>query len=311
MISELKILRPYKDNVYPENSYFQDKNYCQLMGNHYNPEEITQSVYTKKIPYISSYEYLQPSQGYLLASQGYPSDYCKAYSDFKDVSNKYLVADLANSFLSKNERDQEVFLIDKVLEKKVAIGAEWLSKSSNFSEADFLKSVKTIDETKTYNTKILYDDLDNIEEVKGFRKIIKTAQKFLGIDIAEETDIDSLFDQILEISPIDIYAVDFNFYHEVYHLIEHREQIKYHLKLKALDRFIQSELHEILCHEQSKIFFSSPLILHLREYLDNIFNIKRFYIALLVQFGDIINFLIKKENEFTTEKRFARLLEKG
>jgi hypothetical protein len=310
MISDIKLWRVNEDKYYPENNYFQHEDYCQFIGATYYPKENIQSGYTIRIPEISSYEYFQPSKGNL-KSQVLQSTYCNTYSVLKNLPNKNFVTGLENSFIIKNERSTDVFLSDKFLEKKVAIGAEWLSKSYNFSEAEYIKSVKKINENKIYNTKILYDDLDNIDEVKGFRNIIKTAQKFFGIDLGKETNIDSLFDQILEISPIEIYTVDFNFYHEVYHLIDQREQIKYHLKLKALDRFIQSELQEIKNHEQSRIFFSSPLVLHLREYLDNIFNIKRFYIALLIQFGDIINFLIIKGNEFTTEKRIARLLEKG
>jgi hypothetical protein len=174
-----------------------------------------------------------------------------------------------------------IYGVDQLLAKDIAIGAGWLLNDGYKSDT-FCKSIRSIEENKVYNSNILFNDLKDIEEIKGLEYTFKELRDI--IDFSKEVDIDAFFDTILNITPdqVPVHLGDYAFFHDVYHLIAERKCIEHHLKLKALKRFIDSELQRIINHEQTHSFLNSPLILHLREYLDNIFNIKKIYLLTLL-----------------------------
>jgi hypothetical protein len=216
------------------------------------------------------------------------------------------VVKLVDSFFSKRKLTEPIYEVDKVLEREIAIGGKWIF-TKKFKFDSFNKSVKKIEENKVYNTNIFFNDLQDIDEIKGFRGTLKSISKSLGF--GELTNIDFLFSQIQNITDKQVLACygecdEYDFLHEVAHIVEQREQIEYHLKLKALDRFIESEFQSIENYKQLRSFLSSPLILHLREYLDNIFNIKKIYPLTTLLVTGLFNFFNIKANGQTIRNRF-------
>jgi hypothetical protein len=198
------------------------------------------------------------------------------------------------------------FAADKFLMNNIAIGVEHLINEPN-TYIDFKESVKKIDENKIYNTEILFNDLNDLVKPEVSDNFFKRIGKLLGF--TDQTNIDSLFEQLGNLSPIEFIELDDNAwtYKEVSSFLEQRNHIENHLKLKALARFIKSQLQNVIEHEQSRISLVSPIIMHLREYLDNIFNIKRIYLGTISnQFRDIniLNIII---NGFKRQNRVIML----
>lgn len=201
---------------------------------------------------------------------------------------------------------EPLYAVDGLLMNKIAIGAEHLLKVPN-TYRDFFESVKKIDENKIYNTEILFNDLNDLVKPEVSDNFFKRIGKLLGF--TDQTNIDSLFEQLGNLSPIEFIELDDVAwtYKEVNSFLEQRNHIENHLKLKALARFIKSQLQNVIEHEQSRISLVSPIIMHLREYLDNIFNIKRIYLGTISnQFRDvnILNIII---NGFKRQNRVIML----
>jgi hypothetical protein len=216
------------------------------------------------------------------------------------------VVKLVDSFFSNQKLTEPIYEVDKVLEREIAIGSKWII-TEKFKYDSFNKSVKKIEENKIYNTNIFFNDLQDIDEIKGFRGALRSISKSLGF--GELTNIDFLFNQIQNITDEQVLAYygdcgEFDFLHEVAHIVEQREQIEYHLKLKALNRFIESEFQSIENYKQLRSVLSSPIILHLREYLDNIFNIKKIYPLTTLLVTGLFNFFNIKANGHSIRNRF-------
>lgn len=216
----------------------------------------------------------------------------------------YSVADLVDKGSAK--LPDFLFPNDNVLIHSIAIGAEHILKVPN-SFKEFKKSVKRIDQNKVYNTDILFNDLNDLVKHEGSSNIFRKIGKLLGF--TDQTNIDYLFDKIGNLSPVEIIELDDEIWTitDVTSFIELRNDIEYHIKLKVLARYIKAEIQKIIEHEQSRISLVTPIILHLREYLDNIFNIKRIYFGTLIdQFRDI-NILNIFINGFKRQNRVIML----
>jgi hypothetical protein len=198
------------------------------------------------------------------------------YLPFTSVVNvpNYSVVNLVDSAVFKRDYPERIFSVDRLIENDITLGYKILSSSFKTDNTDFIKSIDKIDRNKIYNSNTLFSDLNNLFDDILSPKVVNKIRKFFGVK--DELNIDSMFDELVKISSQDlIYLEDIYTFCEVNYIIDNREKIEYHLKLKALNRYIKSEIQKIHVHEQLRISLGCPLVLHLREYLDNIGNIKK------------------------------------
>jgi hypothetical protein len=241
----------------------------------------------------------------LLENEYSVNQYYEPVIRIKQDRPDYSLVNLLDSYCNTQNQKAPIFSVDRALEHDILVDFKSLSKIPNHLNSDFYNAVQKINDNKVYNTKTLFNDLSKIDDSGKVTELYKFARKLLGH--SEETNIDSFFDLLTRCTPELIYLDDFNSYIELQYIIDQRDQIKYHLKLKALSRYIKAEIRNLKEHEHTRISLGLPLILHLREYLNNIFNIKRIYLkSLSSRIVDKIIFNIKTHG-ITIQNRFIML----
>lgn len=204
------------------------------------------------------------------------------------IWNKYPVEKVSLTSLLKKQQHN----YNSWLEAEVESDISYLSRV-NYNGAEVIRNANEVLASQVYNTDILYNDLDTLFGT-NVKSTLRRVRKYL--EISEETNIDNFFEQVANFTPFctsDVYG-DFNFLHDVQHLINQKEFIKSQLGLLKLHRFLRSEVQKCGLHDQEQKSSCSPIILHLREYLNNIFNIKKYTLLLFKKVRGINNFNIKE-----------------
>ena len=200
----------------------------------------------------------------------------------------------------KNASPEERFTSswkDFIYASDIVSGFDLLSQSKNFNNRNIEKGIDYILENRIYNKNAIYDELTPI-----LKKII--SQDIIDkIKLSSEGDltIDFIFNQL-----IDLYALDYLdyedlivVYNDINEIFINCDQKEFRSKAKALAGLLKSQSQILHEHEQHKISLDIPLILHLREYLDLIYNIKNF----LLNKCEILRSIVKDFKFYQDESR--------
>jgi hypothetical protein len=176
-------------------------------------------------------------------------------------------------------------IINKYLPKEKILAEDIVSLRDNLSKnktplAQILKKdINQIYENKIFNSDILYQDLYKLFTSSAFDSVFKKIRKAVGNK--EQTDINSFFEQLENLSQENLFLAESSsftyqeYYEAISTLISQRELIEDHLKLKILLRYFKNAVKNKLFEKKSRLSSIFPINLSLREYLSNIYNIKK------------------------------------
>lgn len=199
------------------------------------------------------------------------------------------------NILTSEDNVHSIINTDCIYVSDIVSGFDILSQNRNFKFKSFNTSIEKIQNNKIYNASIFLEDLNPfLVKLNSQYLINQISDALLSVD---EIDVDRFFDQLNFIDPEslfdynDVYAT----YVELSELLYNRDQIEFHLKLKALGRLLRSEIQKIKEHEQLRVFSETPIIFNLREYLDLIYNIKN---VLLLRWSNVKGSIIRNVNRY-------------
>ena len=168
---------------------------------------------------------------------------------------------------------------DKILARDIISLRDLLPKKNTPLDRIFRDDINQIYENEIFNSDILYQDLYKLFTSSAFDSVFKKIREAGGNK--EQTDINSFFEQLGNLSQEDFFLAESSsftyqeYYEAISTLIAQRESIKDHLKLKILYRYFKNAIKNKVSEKQSKLSSIFPINLSLREYFDNIYNIKK------------------------------------
>lgn len=168
---------------------------------------------------------------------------------------------------------------DKILASDIISLRDLLPKKNTPLDRIFRNDINQIYENEIFNSDILYQDLDKLFTSSVFNSVFKKIREAVGTK--EQTDINSLFEQLESLRQEDFSLAESSsftyqeYYEAISTLIAQRELIEDHLKLKMLFRYFKNAIKNKIFEKQSRLSSIFPINLSLREYLSNIYNIKK------------------------------------
>lgn len=168
---------------------------------------------------------------------------------------------------------------DEILAEDIRSVRNCLPKNTAPLSQILKKDINHIYENEIFNSDILYQDLYKLFTSSAFDSVFKKIRETVGNK--EQTDINSFFDHLENLSQEEYFlAESVSFTYQEYceaisTLIAQRELIENHLRLKMLFRYFKNATKNKSSENQSKLASIFPINLSLREYLNNIFNIKK------------------------------------
>jgi hypothetical protein len=168
---------------------------------------------------------------------------------------------------------------DKILAEDIISLRNYLPKNTTPLAQILKKDIDQIYENEIFNSDILYQDLYKLFASSAFDSVFKKIREAGGNK--EQTDINSFFEQLGNLSQEDFSLAESasftyqEYYEAISTLIAQQELIKDHLKLKILFRYFKNAIKNNVSEKQSKLSSIFPINLSLREYFDNIYNIKK------------------------------------
>ena len=182
---------------------------------------------------------------------------------------------------------------DKILARDIISLRDLLPKKNTPLDRIFRDDINQIYENEIFNSDILYQDLYKLFTSSAFDSVFKKIREAGGNK--EQTDINSFFEQLENLSQEDFFLAESSsftyqeYYEAISTLIAQRESIKDHLKLKILFRYFKNAIKNKISEKQSKLASIFPISLSLREYLANIYNIKKnCFDAFIIKMNDFI-----------------------
>jgi hypothetical protein len=162
-----------------------------------------------------------------------------------------------------------------------------LLKKYKVSELKYKEVIRDIETNNIYDTSILINDLKNLPEIKAqkgfFKKFIEGI--FGSEDRQQQTDIESFFSEIenqpnaffenfvvtdLKYEELTLCYIDFREY-----FLTNKEELLITLKNNTLKRLFKNETKNKLYQKLSRLNPGIPLMMRLREFLYNIFSVKK------------------------------------
>ena len=182
---------------------------------------------------------------------------------------------------------------DKILAEDIISVRDYLPKNKTPLAQILKKDINQIYENEIFNSDTLYQDLYKLFKSSAFDSVFKKIREAVGNK--EKTDINSFFEQLENLSQEDFFLTESSsftyqeYYEAISTLISQRELIEAHLKLKMLFRYFKNAIKNRIFEKQSKLTSIFPINLSLREYFDNIYNIKKTcFDAFIIKMNDFI-----------------------
>lgn len=182
---------------------------------------------------------------------------------------------------------------DKILAEDIISVRDYLPKNNTPLAQILKKDINQIYENEIFNSDILYQDLYKLFTSSVFDSVFKKIREAVGNK--EQTDINSFFEQLENLSQEDFSLTESSsftyqeYYEAISTLISQRELIKDHLKLKMIFRYFKNAIKNKISEKQSKLTSIFPINLSLREYLANVYNIKKTcFDAFIIKMNDFI-----------------------
>lgn len=182
---------------------------------------------------------------------------------------------------------------DKILAEDIISVRDYLPKKNTPLAQILKKDINLIYENEIFNSDTLYQDLYKLFKSSAFDSVFKKIREAVGNK--EQTDINSFFEQLENLNQEDFFLAESSsftcqeYYEAISTLISQRELIEAHLKLKMLFRYFKNAIKNRISEKQSKLTSIFPINLSLREYFDNIYNIKKTcFDAFIIKMNDFI-----------------------
>jgi hypothetical protein len=153
---------------------------------------------------------------------------------------------------------------------------------------EFQQAIEDIETSNVYDTSILINDLKNIPEIKAqkgfFQRLIESILGSAG-DLPQKTDAEWFFSE-LENTPLDLSTKyiqselnneEFQkYFAEVReYLVANKEELLITLRDNTLKRFFKNETKNKIYQKLSRLNSGIPLMMKLREFLYNIYSVKK------------------------------------
>jgi|GEM_PF-5771217 len=199
---------------------------------------------------------------------------------------------------------------DKILAEDIISLRNYLPKNTTPLAQILKKDINQIYENEIFNSDTLYQDLYKLFTSSAFDSVFKKIREAVGNK--EQTDINSFFEQLENLNQEDFFLAESasftyqEYYEAINTLIAQRELIEDHLKLRMLFRYFKNAIKNKISENQSKLTSIFPINLSLREYLDNIFNIKKTcFDALIIKMNGFIILNINSNGDTRQNKHIV------